>query len=99
MEKTDRENLQEQLDECTWKDLVPHFARGNIIKVSTSLDILETAIDVANDNAVKVKLLLEEKKLDHATDEDLKAWNETPEKRFKMLVVAPFILIQELLDS
>ncbi len=93
-----RDNLNKQVDECPWSVLAPYHARGGMIIVDSELDFIEVGIAIADDQVDVVTKWLSEKKLVHLDDEKVKIWNEMPDKTFRMVVVQPYVLIQELVN-
>lgn len=93
------EKLRSEVDKCLWKDLIPHAARGHVVIVDPYLDFLEVAVAIAEDASPKVSEWMQAGQLGRSTDDHLKLWNEMPDKAFQMVVVAPYVLVQEILAS
>ena len=96
-----REHLHGETSKLPWKDLEKHFARGVVFKVEQGLDILDVAIVIARDDKDSLKLWIDDKKVMAVEVEDAKKWHEASTSLWSV-VVAPFILVQELerkLDS
>ena len=93
-----REELLKQSGVISWNELVRHFARGVVIKVEPSLDMIEAAIGMARDDTSCVQTWLTEGTLARASDEDARDWSErTPE--FMCVVAAPWVLVQERMPA
>ncbi|WP_207885136.1 DUF2288 domain-containing protein [Pseudomonas sp. 30_B] len=78
----------------SWQELAPFFARGNLLKVAGSADLVEVAVGVAEDDKVKVAAWLasgELGKVDEIQAEDFLA--RDPE--LWAVVIAPWVLVQE----
>jgi hypothetical protein len=88
--------LIENLDEAEWGWLIPHLEREIVIIVEQQLDLLEVGEALAEDNAVSVQHWISEQLIHKPSPEEISQWNDQPEKRFKALIVQPFVLIQEL---
>ncbi|WP_152221369.1 DUF2288 domain-containing protein [Pseudomonas sp. SCB32] len=78
----------------SWQELAPFFARGNLLKVEGSADLVEVAVGVAEDDKAKVAAWLasgELSKVDEIQAEDFLA--RDPE--LWAVVIAPWVLVQE----
>ena len=77
-----------------WDELIRFFARGVVVKVDMSLDLVEVAEQVVRDNTAIVGGWLESGLVSRATDDDARLWNQhSPD--FWCLVAAPWVLVQE----
>jgi len=90
-----REELALTIDEAEWTLLRAHLERGRLILVDDSLDLADTALKVAEDDAESIQHLLTIGKLGAPSPSQLKVWDADRQKRFSMLIVSPYILIQE----
>jgi hypothetical protein len=90
-----REALQKSLDDAEWSWLIPHLERNSVVIVSQDLDLLDVGEKVAIDEVETVKKWIAEEKIVRPSPAKIEAWNETPKRRFKILVVQPYVLIQE----
>jgi len=93
------ESFKRDLAEVCWRELKIHLQRDAIITVSTTLDIITVAEAVANDNKEAVEGWIGNKQLGKPTEDQLNSWEKTQEKSFRMLIVQPFILLQDILDA
>ena len=96
-----RAHLHGETSKLPWSELETHFARGILFKVAKGLDILDVAIVIARDDKDSLKKWLDDKKVMGAEIEDAKKWYEADASLWTV-VVAPFVLVQELekkLDS
>lgn len=93
------QSFKRDLAEVCWRELKIHLQRDAIITVSVDLDIIDVAVAVADDNKGVVGEWISDHKLGKPTEDQLKSWEKTPEKSFRMLIVQPFILIQDVLDA
>lgn len=91
-----RAELAEQLDEARWSWLEPHYRRGAVIVVDEMLELPMAGERIAADDMASVKAWLASGLLQKPTDELVEIWRQQSDKKFMMLVVAPFILIQTL---
>ncbi len=92
------QSLHEQINAETavvnWKELVRHFARGVVIKVSKEIDLIEAAACLAEDNATQLQSWLEHEQVMRASDDDARDWTAR-EPDFWCVVTAPWVLVQE----
>ena len=89
------ESLAEQVDLAKWEWLRPHTERDSIVLVDSMLELSDVGERVASDDAESLKRWLASGLISKPTLEQISAWNGEPSKMFSMLIVSPFILIQE----
>ena len=90
-----RAEIAATLDEAQWEWLRGHLERGGIIVVAPGVDIVDAAATIAADDAATVAGWISAGVLGKPSAEDISAWDADPEKRFNMIVVSPYVLIQE----
>jgi hypothetical protein len=90
-----KEELGLSIGEAEWSWLKPHLERGGLILVDDSLDLADTALKVASDNTETIQHLVDEGKLGKPNVSQLRLWDSDTHKRFAILVVSPYVLIQE----
>jgi len=93
------QSFKRDLADVCWRELKIHLQRDAIITVSADLEIIDAAVAIADDNKEVVSDWINDNKLGKPTEDQLQSWEKTPEKLFRMLIVQPFILIQEVLDA
>lgn len=91
-----REELAAQIDTITWPWLRPHYQREGLFLVIPALDLATVAAAVASDDAGAVRGWLEQGAVRRPSVADVEGWESTPERKFKMLIVQPFVLIAEV---
>jgi len=89
-----RNRLAEELATVDWRALRTHLQRGNVILVAPELDLVAVAWCVASDRARDVAAWIAAGKVRKPEREELTHWEREPEKPFRMLIVAPYLLIQ-----
>ena len=94
-----KERLQAELDLVSWLDVARHYAFGRLFCVSEQTDIIEVAVAMAEDRSSELKPWLEQGRLRIVNDKDAQAWTRDQERSFNMLIVRPFVLIQEVKRS
>jgi len=81
-----------------WSELVKHFARGAVIRVAETVDLVEAAVCVIEDDTQKLQTWLDSGVVTRASDDDARDWT-TREPDFWCVVTAPWVLVQERPDS
>ena len=89
-----RNKFLEELDTVDWRALRPQTARDNVILVAPELDMVEVGCAVAGDRAGEVAGWIAAGQLRKPEAEELSAWERELDKPFRMLIVAPYVLIQ-----
>lgn len=93
-----RAKLNLETARLTWPELERHFARGSVVKVAPDMDLLEAALQVAENNAEAVQQWLAERRMTRADLSDAQDWH-TRQPAFWAVVVAPWVLVQETTDA
>lgn len=91
--------LNAQIEEVEWHWLRLHLERGAVIIVAPELDLVEVACRIASDDSPAVGAWISEGKVAKPTLEQIALWNADPLKRFRMLIVQPYVLVQDLPSS
>lgn len=81
-----------------WSELVRHFARGVVLKVASDMDLVAVAAAVAQDRAEEVEAWTRAGKIRRASDDDARDWHDQGTV-FWAVVVAPWVLVQEIRDT
>jgi hypothetical protein len=99
---TDREILRAKLNletaQLQWSELERHFARGDVIKVAPGMDLVDTALHVAENNVATVQEWLANGRIARAELADAEDWHARL-PMFWAVVVAPWVLVQEVLKE
>lgn len=77
-----------------WQELVRFFARGVVVKVDKSLDLVEVGACVSADDTAAMQAWLDASLVSRASDDDARDWTER-QPDFWCLVTAPWVLVQE----
>jgi len=96
-----RAHLHGETSKLPWSELETHFARGVLFKVEKGIDILDVAIVMSRDDKDTLKEWVDTKKVIAVESDDAKKWHSASASLWTV-VVAPFILVQEIeqkLDS
>jgi len=89
------QGLAAQVDTAQWQWLRAHNERGALILVEGMLELAVVGERLVADDAAAVQSWLASRLVSKPTAEQVAAWNAVPDKLFSMLVVSPFVLIQE----
>ena len=88
-----REKLKSEVQATPWPDLVPHAKRGALLLAAKSLDLLDVAVAVADDDVAAIRGWLEAGSLSKADP------GESHGGRFQFVIVQPYVLAQALPDE
>lgn len=94
MAKTRDELIREKI-EADWASLRAHLERGGLVVVDSSLDIIDVALKVADDDAATIGQWISNGVLTKPSAVQITHWDADKQKCFNMLIVSPYILIQE----
>lgn len=78
-----------------WKDLEPHFARGELLEVDASLDLVEVAQALIDDNSAAVKGWRQQNLLTSLADARAADWHQRDPDTLWAVVIRPWVLVQE----
>jgi hypothetical protein len=90
-----RQKLQEELDTVDWRALRTQLRRDNVILIAPELDLVEVAWCVAKDRSAAVADWVAAGQLRKPGLAELASWERQLEKPFRVLIVAPYVLIQQ----
>ncbi|MBS0003200.1 MAG: DUF2288 domain-containing protein [Thioalkalivibrio sp.] len=88
-------DLASECGELAWRELLPHFARGAVVRVDPELDLITVAEAFRDDDSARVGAWMRDGAIARASDEDARRWARR-EPVFRAIVVAPWVLAQEL---
>jgi hypothetical protein len=94
-----KEELALTIDETEWSWLRAHLERGGLILVDDSIDLAEAALKVSEDDVTTIEQWVTNGKIGKPTEKQIHSWDETKSKKFSMLIVSPYVLIQERLPT
>lgn len=93
-----RDRLNTETGKLEWPELERHFARGVVVKVDASLDLVDVACCVVRDDSAAMRNWMASSAIEKATDEDARAW-QANQPLFWAVVVAPWVLVQAIEHS
>lgn len=89
------EKLHAETAQIHWSELERHFARGVVLKVSTSKDLVKMAIAMVEDDAGQIADWMNSGDLSKVSVGDAKNWSERDSSLWAV-VAAPWVLVQEM---
>lgn len=94
----DPESIESKLNRetarVTWQEITPHFARGHVINVDPSIDLIAVAAAFAKDRQDRVKEWLDASLVERANDTHARRWEDVQPEMWAV-VVRPWVLVQE----
>ncbi len=88
-----RAKMNLETAQIAWRELQRFFAGGMAIAVAAELDLVDVAVQIAEDNKVQVEEWLHEGKIGQVSDAQAKAWFDN-DATLWALVVRPWVLVQ-----
>jgi hypothetical protein len=95
---TEKAKLNLETAQVAWTELQRFFAQGSVIWVDESLDMIDVAHRVAQDDSGAIKTWMNKGVLAQVTDEQAKRWL-AGDTWLWSVVVRPLILVQEITES
>ncbi len=92
-----RKQLEESVDLADWAMIFPHTQRDGVVVVATQLSLVEVGVKLAEDDAATLTQWLEKSWVGKPSAVQLESWKEDPQRKFKILIVQPYVLIQEII--
>lgn len=90
-----KEELALSIDEAEWDWLRGHLERGGIILVNDTLDLADAALRVAGDDTEIIADWISTGMIGKPSESQIHTWDSNRHKKFSMLIVSPYVLIQE----
>lgn len=79
-----------------WEDLKPHAERAAVFVIHGDLNLTEVAQKVIDNDVQAVSRWIEEGSIQRPTPTQINSWDKTPDRLFRLAIVQPYVLIQEL---
>jgi len=89
-----RQTLNIESGKCNWKDIQVQFARGMVVAIDTSLDLIDVSAKFIKDDKAAIAAWMKDNKIWRAMDDDAKRW-VAEDPIFWAVVVPPWVLVQE----
>jgi len=77
-----------------WKDLERFFAKGNLLRISGDIDLVDVALEIANDNKICIEKWMSDDLLASVSNEEASLWSKG-ESNLWSVIVLPWILVQQ----
>ena len=87
-------HLANEVHRVDWQPLAPHAKRGGLVLVDPSLDLVEVAVAVVEDDTSKVRRWMHSQQLLKPTPKQIESWQDETEERFTIVIVQPYVLAQ-----
>ncbi len=91
----EKEELALAVDEAEWSWLRAHLERGALVLIDDSIDLAEAALKVAHDDTDVIQEWINRGKIGKPSGSQIRHWDDQGQKKFSMLIVSPYVLIQE----
>jgi hypothetical protein len=88
--------LEESLNEAEWAWVKPHVLRDAVILVGKEIEILRVGKEMAANNSPQIQEWIQKGILGKPTAKQVVDWDSETGKLFLSLIVAPYVLIQEI---
>ncbi len=89
-----RAQYHSQTAKIPWRELQVHYAGGNVVGVSSDLDLVDVAVQLGLDNTQAFEAWIAQGAVQAVRDEQALAWIER-DAQVWAVVAAPWILVQE----
>ena len=91
------EEMAQTVDEAMWDWLCPHLERDVLILVSPEVELVDAGQALARNEVSFIQKLIDTGRLGKPSASQISAWdNHRHDQKFLILIVAPYILIQEI---
>ena len=80
--------------QISWTEVMPQFAKGNVLWVASDQDLVAVAEYIINDDKKQVSALMQQKVLHILTDETALDYSQRDPELWAV-VIAPWVLVQE----
>ena len=89
-----RSEYLSQTARIRWHELQTWYARGSVIKVEGSLNLVEVAVQLGLDNTARFEQWIAQGSVAPVADDQARAWYETNQELWAV-VAAPWVLVQQ----
>lgn len=88
--------LLQETSQIPWKELQTYYAKGQVVQVTSDLDLLEVAAALAADDVAAFKSWMAEGKVGEVSPDCARQWYEN-DAALWAVVVMPWVLVQQRL--
>lgn len=89
-----RDQLNLETSYITWPEMERFFARGRVIQVDASLDLIDVGVALKEDNTASFQQWIDAETVKHLSDDVAKQW-AVDDSNLWAVVIAPWVLVQE----
>lgn len=93
--KPGKEELALAIDVAEWGWLRVHLERDGLILIASDMDLAEAGWRIATDDTPVISGWIESGKVGKPSVAQIAKWDDDKGKQFQMLIVSPYILIQD----
>jgi len=93
--KTIREKIESEMAPLAWVDLQRAFAQGITLFVKPELNLVDVAVEVAENNTCAVETWMERQQITLVSDEQAREWFES-NTSLMTAIIKPWVLIQTI---
>lgn len=87
-------NLLGETARIGWAEIMPFFAKGQVLWVAPSLDLVAVAEAIAEDRGQEVAAWMQAGQLQRLSDEQASSWSESDPDNLWAVVLSPWVLVQ-----
>lgn len=88
--------LKDEIDTAPWDWLRAHLMQDSIIIIDSKLVLHEIAEKMVKNDTVYIEHLINNQLISKPSAQQISLWNSTPDILFSILIIRPYILIQEV---
>ncbi|MEH6592363.1 MAG: DUF2288 domain-containing protein [Halioglobus sp.] len=88
-----RQEYFQQTARIHWHELQTYYAHGSVVRVAPSLDLVEVAVQLANDNVEQFQQWIAEGEISPVVEEQALVWYDSNQLLWAV-VAAPWVLVQ-----
>ncbi|MFT5644873.1 MAG: hypothetical protein ACI83P_002437 [Janthinobacterium sp.] len=88
-----RDKINRETARLAWSELQKHFAGGNVVFVSTELDLVDVAVRISHDDKTSIAQWMADGKVAKVSDTQAQNWLAT-DCALWTAVISPFVLVQ-----
>ena len=87
------EKFKDEVGTVSWSWLRPHEKRGSLFQVAENLDLIEVAVEVAEDRVTRIKTWLDNGDLSRPTPVQVEEWEKSG-GLFSGIIVKPYVFFK-----
>lgn len=89
-----RQKILAETAQIHWQELQPFFAKGQLIAVDASLDLIDVALEITDDNTAAIQHWMTQQFIGPVSETQAKDWLQRDPSLWAV-VIAPWVLVQE----